>query len=85
MVGRTVTLSMPPELRATAAFVRPPLIDRNSSDVAARKDILNATFTLLSEYEIGRSAVLAAVGGPDDAVDDFDAFTELRKPIRRHR
>lgn len=53
--------------------------------MAAAKDILNATFTLLSEYEIGRSAVLAAYGVSDVAVDDFDAFTELRKPVRRHR
>lgn len=53
--------------------------------MTALKDILNATFTLLPEYENGRSAVLAANGGSDDAVEDFDAITELRKPVRRHR
>jgi hypothetical protein len=53
--------------------------------VAALKEILNATFTLFPEYGNGRSAVPAADGGPDVPVEDFDAFTELRKPVLRHR
>ena len=60
-------------------------LDWDGRCIAALKDILNATFTLLHEYEIGRSAVLAAQGRPDDAVEDFDAFIQPRQPIRGHR
>jgi len=60
-------------------------LDPINTGLAALKDILNATFTLLPEYENYRSAALAANGQSCDAVEDFDAFTELRKPVRRHR
>lgn len=83
MTGRTkVTL---PKRGAATPIVWSANIGRGRRCRVARKDILNATFTLLPEYENGRSAVLAAIGRPDDAVEDFDAFTELRKLVWGHR
>jgi len=73
------------EHRTTIESFRMFCLDRISSGLVAVKDILNATFTLLPEYEICRSAGLAANGQSYDAVEDIDAFTELRKPVRRHR
>ena len=85
MTGRT-KIPLPAVHRGpTIRIIRAPYADRIRHRPDALKDILNATFTLLPEYEIGRSAVLAAIGRPDDAVEDFDAFTELRKPVWRHR
>jgi hypothetical protein len=85
MTGRTNTPLPAANRGPTIRIVRAPFADRIRRRPDALKDILNATFTLLPEYEIGRSAVLAAIGRPDDAVEDFDAFTELRKPVWRHR
>ena len=85
MTGRT-KLPLPAAHQGrTIQIVRARYADRVRRRPDAPKDILNATFTLLPEYEIGRSAVLTAIGRPDDAVEDFDAFTELRKPVWRHR
>jgi len=53
--------------------------------VTAHKYILNATFTLLPEYRNGLAAAVAAFGHSHDAVEDLDAFTELRKLVWRHR
>jgi hypothetical protein len=85
MTGRTNTPSPAAHRGPTIRIVRAPYADRIHRRPTLLKDILNATFTLLPEYENGRSAVLAAIGRPDDAVEDFDAFTELRKPVWRQR
>jgi hypothetical protein len=85
MIGRMNMQPFQPERRPTIVFAWIFCLDRINTCLAAFKDILNATFTLLPEYENGRSAVLAAIGRPDDAVEDFDAFTELRKPVWRQR
>jgi len=85
MTGRTNTPSPTAHRGPMIRIVRRPYADPVRRRPDPLKDILNATFTLLPEYENGRSAVLAAIGRPDDAVEDFDAFTELRKPVWRQR
>jgi len=85
MTGRTSTHLSEPARYSATQVVRPSWIVWSRRHSTARNDILNATFTLLPEYENGRSAAPAAIGRPVDAVENFDAFTELRKPVWRQR
>ena len=85
MIGRICASPLRPEHRTVIEIVHIFCFDRSNIGLAAPKDILNATFTLLPEYENCRSAALATNGHAYDAVENFDAFTESRKPVRRHR
>ena len=85
VIGRICTYPRWPEHRIAIEIVQIFCFDRSNVGLAALKDILNATFTLLPEYENCRSAALATNGHSYDAVENFDAFTESRKPVWRHR
>ena len=85
MTGRTSTYLSEPARGSATQVVRLSWIVWSCRHPTARSYMLNATFTLLPEYENGRSAAPAAIGRPVDAVENFDAITELRKPVRRHR
>jgi len=85
MIGRISAYLFRPEHRTAIEIVHTFCFDRSNIGLAALKDILNATFTLLPEYGNCRSAALVTDGHAYDAVENFDAFTESRKPVRRHR
>jgi hypothetical protein len=85
MTGCTSTYLSEPARECATRVVHPSWIAWSRRHPTVRDDILNATFTLFPEYENGRSAAPAAMGRPVDAVENFDAFTELRKPVRRYR